>query len=362
MHEPIDPKRKKAKGFFFVLLLLVLGGGGWFYLKERSQPLEPIAVSLVRYQEQRPLMGTLAAITVYAESQEKADSAFALAFGRAEAIDQVASDYLPDSELTAFNGLAANTWHPASSDFRAMVTYGLELAEITGGAYDPTLGTMTHLWRETRKAGRLPTAATLDGALANAGWEFVEIDEEQGRIRKLRDDLRLDLGGLGKGYAADQMLNSLQASGIQSALVAVGGDVRCGSPPPNKSGWTVGLKNTGNEVATTISISDCAVSTSGDLEQFIDIEGRRYSHILDPASGLGLNDSLLATVVAPNGLMADTLATAACVNPTYFKRLLPETKIHSQILSKEQSQVSLGFPLQSPFIAEDTLGQGQPRS
>ena len=142
----------------------------------------------------------------------------------------------------------------------------------------------------------------------------------------------------------------------------VGGDVRCGSPPPNKSGWTVGLKNTGNEVATTISISDCAVSTSGDLEQFIDIEGRRYSHILDPASGLGLNDSLLATVVAPNGLMADTLATAACVNPTYFKRLLPETKIHSQILSKEQSQVSLGFPLQSPFIAEDTLGQGQPRS
>ncbi|GHC53774.1 FAD:protein FMN transferase [Roseibacillus persicicus] len=352
MPTPIRPKKKKAKIFLFLLLLIIAGGAAFQYYRSKNPEKfieEERVVVLERFQAERPLMGTLFSITVYAETAEKAQSAMTEAFTRAATINQVASDYLPDSELTRFNGTAAEEWFVASDDFLTMVAYGLELADLTNGAYDPTLGTLTHLWRRTKEAGQLPSTPTLDEARAMAGWEKVEADLKENRIRKTVDGLRLDLGGLAKGYAVDAMLEVFRARGLPHALVVAGGDVRCGLAPPNKEGWTVGLKDYNNELNEVMTLEDCAVSTSGDVQQFVEIDGRRYSHIVDPSTGLGVTDSLMATVVAKNGLMSDPLATAACIDPRFFTELSAATDIHSRILSKDQQQISPKFPSVVPL-------------
>ena len=323
--------------------------GTWLFLERKEKSLQdPPVVVLKRYQAQEELMGTQASVTVYADTPENAKAAIAAAFARGEEINQIASDYLPNSELTRFNGAEAGVWFPASQDLLTMVAYGIELADLTNGAYDPTLGAMTHLWRETKAAQKLPSTRTLDQARERSGWELVEVDLKTEKIRKLKEGLRLDLGGLAKGYAADQMLAVFEKKRMTSALILIGGDVRCGEAPPESAGWVVGLNDYKNEVTTTMTVSNCAVSTSGNLQQFVDIEGRRYSHIIDPATGLGTTDSLLASVVAQNGLMADPLATAASVDPTFFSDLSPATDIHSRILSATQQQVSSGFPSLTP--------------
>ena len=353
MHKSLQPKRGKSKGFLGFLILLLVGLGGWYFWKQRSEAsFGEAAIDLKKYSEERPLMGTLAKITIFAESDKQAKTAFETAFSRGEAINQIASDYLPESELTQFNRVAPGSWHSASDDLLAMVAYGLEIADLTDGAFDPTLGTLTHLWRETKATKRLPANDTLEEARTAAGLEQIELDLDRKQIRKMQASLRLDLGGIGKGYAADEMLSAIESTGIRSALVLIGGDVRCSQAPPGEQGWCVGLHSIANELTSTITVQNCAVSTSGDLQQYVDIEGQRYSHILDPTSGLGLSDSLLATVVAPRGVMADSLATAACVNPVYFRSLLSSTDIHSRILSSKDAQISKGFPLQTPILED----------
>ncbi len=354
MSQPPFSKPKKTRRFLIPTIVLLLSAGAFYLWQKNENSLKNVPViELRKFTAQRPLMGTLVALTVYAESSEQAQMAMSDAFQRGAEINQVASDYLPDSELTLFNTKQAHVWHDASDDFLTMIAYGLELAKLTNGAYDPTLGATTHLWRETKNAQTLPTTATLDQALAQTGWQHIEVDLEKTRIRKLKNGIRLDLGGLAKGYTADEMLITIQQRNLKSALIVVGGDVRCSDPPPTQEGWIIGLNDIRNDLAVTISVSNCAVSTSGDLQQFVEIDGRRYSHIIDPSTGLGLNDSLLATVIARNGLMADPLATAACIDPTFFNKLPPATKIHSRILSAEQEQISRGFPRFTPIITTD---------
>ncbi|MBK1832530.1 FAD:protein FMN transferase [Roseibacillus ishigakijimensis] len=354
MSSSIRPRRKKAKFLTFLSLVFFLGGLVWWLSRNEVKPWEKSAATVVeklRFHEQQALMGTTVQITVYAEDEEIAQAAMKKAFLRGEMINQIASDYLPDSELSRFNRSPVEEWFEASSDFVMMVGYAVELAEQTEGAFDPTLGTATHLWRETKKSGVLPANEVLQAALEASGWQKIEVDFDQSRVRRLAEGLRLDLGGLAKGYAADQMLASLQSSGLPQSLVVIGGDVRCGLAPPNAAGWVVGLRGEKGEIAGTISVSECAVSTSGDLEQFVVIDSRRYSHIIDSKTGLGLTDSLMATVVAENGLMADPLATAACVDPLFFRDLPGATKIHSRILSGGMKQVSDSFPAVTPLLA-----------
>lgn len=362
MPTPIRPKKKKAKIFLFLLLLISLGGVGlWLFWSKNPEHfiIEEEPVVLQRFHEEKGLMGTKVAITVYAESPEQAHQAIAEAFARGEAINQVASDYLPNSEITRFNASQSGVWFPASEDFLTMVAYGLELADLTNGAYDPSLGSLTHLWRETKKAGKLPATETLDEARAQSGWEKIEIDLKEEKLRKTVDGLRLDLGGLAKGYAVDEMLEVLQLRRLPNALVVAGGDVRCGLAPPDKEGWTIGLKDYQGAINEMMTVKDCAISTSGDLQQFVDIEGRRYSHIVDPATGLGMTDSLMATVVAKNGLMSDPLATAACIDPRFFSELSPATDIHSRILTREKQQISPQFPSLVPLNSTTELGEGE---
>ncbi|MDP0491284.1 MAG: FAD:protein FMN transferase [Verrucomicrobiota bacterium JB023] len=327
-------------------IALLAAGGYWLYRKYQPQleaRLDPPVV-LEKYSIERPLMGTTFSITSYAADELSAQRAFEKAFAEGEAVNQACSDYLPDSDLTRLNSAAAGEWVEASPHLIKTIAYGLELADLTGGAYDPTVGTLTHLWRETKRAGALPDPAILAQARAAAGWEKVEVDQSRLLVRRLTEEVRLDLGGIAKGYAADQMLEVLAGQGMSSSLVAAGGDIRCGSRPPDKEGWAVGLKSRDGQLSALVTVSECSVSTSGDLHQFVEIDGVRYSHIVDPETGLGMSEPVLATVVAPSGLMSDPLATAACLRPEMVKGFSPHTDIHSRILMRTEAFVSTGFP------------------
>jgi thiamine biosynthesis lipoprotein len=273
-----------------------------------------IAPAAEKLSFSRELMGTRFGVVCYAENREAAAKAAEAAFSEAEKVNMVASDYLPESELSLLSLKPVGVAVPVSPLLFDLLKHSRRIAESTGGAFDPTLGPMTKLWRESRAKGRLPDADTLEAARAASGWRHFTLDAEARTITLLRENMAFDLGGIAKGHAADLMLESLASAGIRQALVTAGGDIRLGDAPPGRAGWNVALKTCDiGENDEILTLANAAVSTSGDLHQSVEIEGVGYSHIVDPATGLGLTRRVAATVVADEGKLSDPLATAACV-------------------------------------------------
>lgn len=252
-------------------------------------------------------MGTLVTITLYANSPDQAQRGFVSAFARIAKLNFILSDYDPASELSRYCELAS-----PSPELRIVVEHAQRLAVQTEGAFDITAGSLSRLWREARKHKRLPSDEAIRSALASSGHQ---------KLCKV-PGMRLDAGGIAKGYAADEALAALRKLGIQSALVAVSGDIAAGAAPPGQRGWRVQVQN------EPIFLADAAVSTSGDEFQFIEIDGVRYSHIYDPRTGMAVRDLRAVSVVAPTGIEADSLATAiAVLGPEYVKWIKPRAGV-----------------------------------
>ncbi|MCC6585718.1 MAG: FAD:protein FMN transferase [Bryobacterales bacterium] len=254
-------------------------------------------------------MGTLFRVTVYAESRAAAQSAMTAAFARAHELDAILSDYKPDSELNLLTRRPRGSAEPVGADLLRVLEVAQKIARASNGAFDVTLGPVIQLWRQAKRTGLLPSPSERTRALRRSGWRHLHVDTRQSTLRLDRQGMQLDLGGIAKGYAADEMLTALRNRGIGRALVAAGGDLRIGEAPPGENGWRVKLDWTNEQLI----LADCAVSTSGDTEQWVEIGGERYSHIVDPKTGLGLKRSSPVTVIAPTGLIADPLATALSV-------------------------------------------------
>jgi thiamine biosynthesis lipoprotein len=191
-----------------------------------------------------------------------------------------------------------------------------KLARRTSGAFDVTVGPYVALWRQARRTRILPPPAELRRTRASVGWRKVRLDPKQRTVHLLVPGMRLDLGGIAKGYAGDEAIATLRKNGITRALVEAGGDIVVSGPPPGQKGWRVELQNPSSvrrSQPRTLSLAHMAISTSGDTEQFVEIDGRRYSHVVDPRTGLGLTHRLMATVVARDGITADSLSTAVTV-------------------------------------------------
>lgn len=245
-------------------------------------------------------MGTVVAVTLYADSAEQAQRGFVAAFSRIAQLDRTLSDYRADSELSR----ACSLTSPPSADLRLVLAHAQEVARRTEGAFDITAGPLTHLWRRARSEKRLPTSAELHDALQQTGYRKLQVSRE---LRCTVPGMQLDAGGIAKGYAADEALRALRKIGIRSALVAVSGDVAMSDPPPGQTGWRVRIQD------AIRTLANAAVSTSGDEFQFVEIDGVRYSHILDPRTGMALRDSHPVSVIASTGIEADALATAFAV-------------------------------------------------
>ena len=272
------------------------------------------ALAQERFRFERPLMGTRFAVVCFVDDGEVAGRAASAAFELARKLDAAASDYLPDSELSMLGSKPIDTPIPLSDLLYGLLEHSRHLAEVTKGAFDPTLGPLTKLWRASREQGRLPDAEDLRSARAAVGWRHFTLDPQSHSITLHRKNMAFDLGGIAKGYAADLMLESLTAAGISRAMVAAGGDIRLGDPPPERAGWKVALQTFDLARPDEILVlANAAVSTSGDLHQSFEIDGVSYSHSLNPGTGLGLTRRIAATVVADEAKLSDPLATAACV-------------------------------------------------
>ncbi|MCA9291075.1 MAG: FAD:protein FMN transferase [Phycisphaerales bacterium] len=272
------------------------------------------APPLERFEYVKMIMGVEARITLHAPDGATAMAAATDAFRRMDDLDAVLSDYRPDSEIRRIQVEAAAGPVAVSDDLADALGRALDLARRTDGAFDPTVGPVVALWREARRTGRLPPDEARIAALARTGWHAVHLDRSR-RPATLRidgPDMAIDFGGIGKGYAADTALDVLRSRGLGACVVDLGGDLAIGDPPPGRGTWRVAVR-AGSGAAAQVDIARAGVATSGDLEQFVEVGGVRYSHIVDPATGLGLTNRVAVTVVAPDATTADALASAASV-------------------------------------------------
>lgn len=271
---------------------------------------------LVRCEFKSAHMGTLFFIVMYAPDVDEAEAAAEAAFRRINALEEVMSDYQADSELNQFRGHPAGMPRLLSPELFDVLSTSQRFSEISGGAFDVTIGPYVRLWRFSRKRGVLPAPAELQAACEAVGWRNLRLDPKQRTGTLLTRGMRLDLGGIAKGYAADAALALLGGRGLDRALVAASGDVAVGNAPPGEPGWKVaisGLDSGADPRSNRLLLRHAAVSTSGDTEQFVEIDGRRYSHIVSPWTGVGLTNRIQATVVGPNATTTDAMATAVCV-------------------------------------------------
>jgi FAD:protein FMN transferase len=267
-----------------------------------------------KFSFERELMATRYTIVCYTDDQAVAQKAADAAFAIGDKVNAVASDYLPNSELSQLASKPFGQPIQLTPLFYELLEYSLVISETTQGAFDPTLGPLTKLWRETRLHKHLPDPEKLKSAREAVGWKNFSLDQKSRSATLHQKNMAFDMGGIAKGYAADLMLESLIAAGLPQSMITAGGDIRLGSPPPGREGWNVAVQtfdqNRRDEILT---LSNAAVSTSGDLYQSVEIDGVKYSHVLDPKTGLGLTKRIAATVIADTAKLSDAMATAACV-------------------------------------------------
>jgi thiamine biosynthesis lipoprotein len=270
-----------------------------------------------RFESVEPHMGTLVRVTVYTPDEETGRRAFRAAFGRIAQLDRVLSDYRPDSELSRISRSAVGRPVRISEDLFTVLEASQELAAATHGAFDVTQGPVTRVWRAARRTGRAPDPGALREAAARSGFRKLHLDGRHRTVRLEMSGMALDVGAIGKGYAASEAIEAVRSSGVRSALVAISGDLAFSEAPPGSRGWRIGLGlGLGNALAGVpafLELTNAAVSTAGGSQQHLDVGRRRYSHIIDPSTAMGLEEDVTVTVIARHGLDADGLDTAASV-------------------------------------------------
>lgn len=295
-----------------ILTVLVLSFAAWSGCRTPSASVE----TLSRYEFSSPHMGTLWHVTLYAPDLVSASNAVRSAFARVRALDQCLTDYDAESELERLKKSPAGVPVKVSDDLFRCLKAAVDMARETDGAFDPTVGLEVQLWRRARRQRVWPDEQRLAAARQTVGWQQLRFDARNQTITLLSTNLWLDVGGIAKGFGADEALKVLRRAGFSRALVAASGDLAIGDPPPGKPGWRVGVGSVGgstNELAQMLMLRNVGVSTSGDAEQFVEFNGTRYAHIVDPRTGIGLTNQLQVTMIAPCATRSDALATAICV-------------------------------------------------
>jgi thiamine biosynthesis lipoprotein len=261
-------------------------------------------------------MATVFRIIMYAPDETTANHAAEAAFYRVADLENIMSDYDPRSELSGLSKQPPGTPIPVSKDLFDILRKSNEIAKLSDGAFDTTIGPLVQLWRRARKTKQLPTSDEIALASQAVGYKKLKLDQHSSSVTMMVPGMRLDLGGIAKGYAADQALATLMSMGINRAMVAASGDIALGDAPPGKQGWTIAIESidaSTNSPSRTVLLTHAGISTSGDTEQYVEIGGRRYSHIVDGKTGLGLTERIGVTVIARNATTSDGLSTTLSV-------------------------------------------------
>lgn len=270
----------------------------------------------------RLVMGTFARVVVVAADSNTAKVCIEAAFERLRSIENLMSYQKDDSELTRINRNAAKGPVRVSESTFEVLQKAIEFSELSDSAFDMTVGPLVDLWRSAAEANSVPTGAELREARSKVGFEKLILDANEMSVKFTVDGMKLDLGGIAKGYAIDKAVEAMQKYGASGAMVDVGGDIRCfGRPPGGKEYWLIGLQDPGEtkehigegKTLLVLKLTDAAVATSGGYRRFALIEGKKYSHIIDSKTGYSSEDLASVTIISKNAIDTDALATAVSV-------------------------------------------------
>ena len=287
----------------------------------------PTDSGLHRFEFQQPHMGTLFSLILYAPDETTARKASEAASAKIAALEKTMTDYDAESELMQLSRRPVGEPTRVSDELFDILEKAQRVAKLSDGAFDVTVGPLVRQWRRARRMGALPPPEALARARAAVGWQKLKLDARHQTVTLTVPDMQLDLGGIGKGYAADKALALLKRHGIPRALVAASGDIAVGDPPPGRRGWRVGIGSPGTDaarsdradavlgapIARMLLLKNAAVSTSGDAEQFVEIGGKRYSHIVDPRTGIGLTNRIQTSIIGRWATDTDAYAKTGCV-------------------------------------------------
>ena len=275
-----------------------------------------LSMAQARYEYTHQQMGTQIGLVFYDNNEDmtRADSIAQLVFNRIDALNNTLSNYLPQSEINKLSS-SSNINVAVSDDLFRLLQISGDFSVDTNGAFDITLGPLIELWKKARKNREVPSTTEIRTAQQRTGYGNLEFPMVN-VVRLTQEGMQLDVGGIGKGFAADEAISLLKRNGINAALVDMGGDVTVSEAPPNKEFWTLGFSyfdKNGREVFQKVKLKNQAVATSGDLFQYAVIDGKRYSHIINPKNGMALSNNIQVSVIATNGAMADAYASALSV-------------------------------------------------
>lgn len=333
---------------------LIMVMGAWLMAGCQTTGSGP---ALHRFEYVELHMACLVRLAFYAADQASADRAAVAAYRRIAQLEDVMSDYDPSSELSRLCRQPPGIRVPISRDLFDVLEESQKVAGCSEGAFDITVGPMISLWRFSRKNHVLPETAAIGEAKARSGWQNLRLHRLSRSALLVATNMQLNLGGIGKGYAADLALRELRKQGIRRAMAAVSGDIALGDPPPGKPGWRIAIDPLGhqtNRIEHVALLSRCGISTSGDVEQFVEIGGIRYSHIVDPQTGLGLTNRIAVTVIAPRAALSDAYSTTVSVMGIDHGLRLIESKrgFSAQILAQDERDLqvcrSKRFPKLTP--------------
>ncbi len=282
-----------------------------------------------RFEFEEAHMGSPFHIVLYSTDAAAARRASRAAFDRIEALNKVLSDYDPESELSRLSQSAGRGPVRVGADLFDVLERSRQIYERSDGMFDVTIAPVGRLWRRARRDRKLPDPRLIAEARKLVGSDKMVLDPAARTVHLLVQGMKLDVGGIAKGYAAQAALDVLRSMGIQRALVGGAGDIVVGDPPPDAEGWKVAIAPVDPRHSyrpPTLLLKNVAVSTAGDAERFVEIDGHRYSHIVNPKTGMGHEDRAAVTVVAPDGATADALETTAyLLGPQRGLKLVDET-------------------------------------
>jgi len=277
-----------------------------------------VTAQLKRYQFSENKMGSPFNIIFYhtdsADAVEIAHHCFLLI----DSLNAIFSDYSTTSEVGMMAGQASVQNQKVSDELLEMILLSKQAWKRSGKTFDITIGTLSQLWRNAKQKNRFPTDAEINKAKQATGFNDLVINNADKTISLNKPGMRLDFGGIVKGYAAQKVINYLKSKNITIALADAGGDIAMSDPPPGKKGWSVGinLPEQENELwDKKLELKNCAVATSGDVYRYTVHNGKKYSHIIDPRTGYGVTSQRNVTVIAKDCVIADWLATACSILP-----------------------------------------------
>ncbi len=345
----MNPERRRLL-FQVLTLLFVIALIVTFAIRQRSS-------APPRMDERRLLMGTVVSVSVFGGEVEANREAVEAAFQEMAKVESLATRYSARSEISRINARAVgDDTLVIDREIALVLARALEIAAMSGGAFDPTIAPLVDLWSFDEDAS-VPDSARLVAARTLVDYTRVEVDAASGRLT-IPASYAIDLDAIAKGYAVDRAISVLTEHGVDAALVDVGGDIRFLGASPRDDGWRVGIQHPrGDELLGVLELEGGSVATSGDYQRYTFIEGARYHHILDPSTGYPARGVMSVTVTAGTAMDADALATAVFVIGAHagmvLIELLPGVETIIVRGGEEMGEVSVSSGLREAFTLSE---------